>query len=152
MNNIVKFNGNELEMYTSTETMPITTYMKHNLQVMIDANIGADMDAFDSHMLKLSRYSQNGDKENHSKQIGNIRQCYHFIINNINPEFNSFVTLIKKLNGKPIDDLSDENVQRIVQQLGKEGLTVRLVRNFLDYVKKKSKASYRYFFRNKAST
>lgn len=132
----IKINGHTLEMWDSVDSMPASNYINHARLTMLDAGIGSDLDSVTRHWQKIAKLAEKGG-DALNKELSNYLQNLHFIVSNTSPEMMSFVSMIKSIDGKPIDDYSDENAKAIIEQLSKKGLTVGIVRSFLDYVKKK---------------
>jgi uncharacterized coiled-coil DUF342 family protein len=90
-----------------------------------------------THWAQIQRFCDRGEKDNLNRQLANYRQALTFIVSNVSPKMLSFATLIHKIDGKIFEDFSDENLQETIKRLSKKGLTVRMVEDFLEYVKKK---------------
>lgn len=132
-----KLNGCTLEMYDSIDVAPIENYINFNRLIMLDAGIGSDLNSIMNHWAQIQRFCDRGEKDNLNRQLANYRQALTFVVSNVSPKMLSFVTLIHKIDGKVVDDFSDENMAEILKQLSKKGLTVRIVECFLEFVKKK---------------
>lgn len=132
----IKINGHVLEMWDSVDSMPASNYINHARLTMLDAGIGSDLDSVTRHWQRIAKLSEKGG-DALNKELSNYLQNLHFIVSNTSPEMMSFVSLIKSIDGKLIDDYSDENAKAIIEQLSKKGLTVGIVRSFLSSVKKK---------------
>lgn len=133
----IKINGHALEMWDSVDNLPASNYINHARLVMLDAGIGSDLDAVTRHWQRIAKLAEKGDADGLKKQLSNYLQSLQFIVSNTSPEMMSFVSLIKSIDGKTIEDYSDENAKAIIEQLSKKGLTLGIVRSFLAYVKKK---------------
>lgn len=136
----VKINGHVLEMYDGVDNLPAANYINHSRLAMLDAGIGSDLDAVTKHWQMIARYAAN-DKEALNKELSNYLQNLSFIVSNTSPEMMSFVSFIKSIDGKDLTDYSDDSAKAIIEKLSKKGLTVGIVRGFLNLVKKKSKAN-----------
>ncbi len=132
-----KLNGCTLEMYDSIDSAPIENYINFNRLTMLDSGIGSDLNAVMNHWNAIQRYCASGDTEALNKQLANYRQALAFIVSNVSPGMLSFVTLIHTIDGKVMQDFSDENMGEVLNRLSKKGLTVKIVESFLDFVKKK---------------
>lgn len=132
----IKINGHTLEMWDSVDSMPASNYINHARLTMLDAGIGSDLDSVTRHWQKIAKLAEKGG-DALNKELSNYLQTLHFIVSNTSPEMMSFVSMIKSIDGKPIDDYSDENAKAIIAELSKKGLTVGIVRSFLSAVKKK---------------
>ena len=132
-----KLNGCTLEMYDSIDSAPIENYINFNRLTMLESGIGSDQNAVISHQNAIQRYCAKGDTESLAKEFNNYQQCLTFIMSNISPHMLSFVALIHSIDCKVLEDFSDENLDRVLKQLSRKGLTVRIVEQFLEFVKKK---------------
>lgn len=132
----IRINGHILEMWDSVDSMPASNYINHARLTMLDAGIGSDLDAVTRHWQRIAKLAEKGG-DALNKELSNYLQNLHFIVSNTSPEMMSFVSLIKSIDGKLIDDYSDENAKAIIEQLSKKGLTVGIVRSFLTSIKKK---------------
>lgn len=133
----VKINGHILEMYDGVDSLPAANYINHSRLAMLDAGIGSDLDAVTRHWQSLARLVEK-DKEAAKTTLANYLQTLSFIVANTSPEMMSFVSFVKSIDGKDVEDYSDEGAKAIIEKLSKAGLTVGIVRRFLSYVKKKS--------------
>lgn len=116
--------------------MPASNYINHARLTMLDAGIGSDLEAVTRHWQRIAKLAEKGGDALH-KELSNYLQTLQFIISNTSPEMMSFVSLIRSIDGKSIEDYSDENAKAIIEQLSKKGLTVGIIRDLLGYVKKK---------------
>jgi hypothetical protein len=80
-----------------------------------------------------------GEIEKADRVMENMRQNIYFVINKVSPKMNSFVCVIKTINGKPLEDITEPD--KILEDLSKKGLTVGKVNGFLKQLKKKLLAS-----------
>jgi hypothetical protein len=145
------YNGNEVEIYSDIQ-MPVTTYIDYNRFLLIDSGIGADLESLDAHIGKIAYHIQKGEKDEAITVLTNFRTCYDFMLKNTNPELLSFAALIKSVNGEEWTDRSDEGLSRLVEILGRKGLTMAKVRYFTDKVKKNLILKCRHFFQKIATT
>lgn len=129
-------NGQRLELYDSIDELPFYRFQEYNRAVMIDSGIGTGMEAADRHIEQALRFNALGKKEETQQAIMNLRQNLVFSLEKTSPEGRSFFVLISKINGKPLEDLSDENAAKVLQSLSRKGLTIGKLRGFLNHVKK----------------
>lgn len=131
-----RYNGLWLEMYDSIDELPIHRFMAHNKYVLIDSGVGGDIEALTKHLDLIRRYNANEDKESVDKQALNAIQNIYFIFQNISPKMNAFVVLLKSINGKAVNDLTQEGINRVIKRLGCAGLTWGKMNQILDEIKK----------------
>jgi len=136
-----------LDIYDSIDELPFARFQEYNRAVMIDSGIGADVTAIDRHINQARQYNAAEDTENTEKALLNMRQAITFAIEKASPESRAFVALIRRMNGREVDDLSEENVTRIMAELSRAGLTIGKLRGLIATVKKNWTRRWRFFFR-----
>lgn len=143
----IQLKSHKLEVYDSIDELPITRFHLFNRYLLIDAGIGSSLDDFDNHMITLLKYLELGDTDNAKKEAMNIRQGVALMLDGISPKHNAFVPIIKAIDGKPLDDLSDENIKAILDMIGGDGVTTSTISRWVEEAKKKLKASLMFSFR-----
>lgn len=134
----VKHNFLTLEMYDSIEELPITRFQLFNKYLMIDSGIGSNISDVDNHINKISKLMQ-VDVTKANVELINMRQNIVMMMNNVSPELNSFVVMIKSINGEDTtdNDMTEEGVQKIIKALGKRKVNIGFVQKILSAIKKK---------------
>lgn len=123
---ITEINGKKVELYDSIESMPIVRFHKYNKMLLIDAGIGSDLGDFDRHIERALIYIRGKDTSKAVSELENLRQNVYFIQSGISPKNIAFAVLVKSIDGKPNDDLSDEALTKVCETLSgasKEELT-----------------------------
>lgn len=123
---ITEVNGKKVELYDSIESMPIVRFHKYNKMLLIDAGIGSDLGDFDRHIERALIYIRGKDTSKAVSELENLRQNVYFIQSGISPKNIAFAVLVKSIDGKPTNDLSDEALKEICETLSgasKEELT-----------------------------
>ena len=126
-----------IEMYDTIDELPIVRFHKYQKLLLIDAGVGADIQAFDHRIERVRLFLADGKYEQAAKELGNLRQSVFLIQSELTPRHRAFAALITKLDGKVCDDISDTALEKITAALGdiKESeLTARL-----EAVKKKNR-------------
>lgn len=134
---ITEINGKKVELYDSIESMPIVRFHKYNKMLLIDAGIGSDLGDFDRHIERALIYIRGKDMSKAVSELENLRQNVYFIQSGISPENIAFAVLVKSIDGKPTNDLSDEALKEVCETLSgasKEELTEKT-----ESVKKKNR-------------
>ena len=109
---VVTLGKHLVTLYTSIDELPMERFHRYNKMLLIDAGIGSDMTSFDAHIEKVVRYIKNGDSENAAKEMENMRQNVYVIQTEQSPANISFAVLVKEIDGKECDDISDEGLER----------------------------------------
>ena len=145
---LIKFNGNILEMDDRIDEMTYHNYMMYNMSVMMDSGIGSDLNSFTDRLNDIVAYATRGDMEGLNKCVQNTQMCYQFIMMQTSPEMASFIWMIKTINGEPIGELTDERIKILTKELSRKGLTVAKVKGFLNSLKKKIQTQFDIFLPN----
>lgn len=141
------YNGNQVVIYDSIEDLPITRFHKFNKYAMIDAGIGSNIDDHDRHFETLREMNRRGDRNNLDQALLNAQQRVRFMLQGVNPSTMSFAVLVKSINGKEYNDLSDLGIDTVIEALGKHGVSYRMISGLIEYVKKKLRRKLRSIFR-----
>lgn len=112
----VVVNNRKLVLYDSIDELPIVNFQKYNKYLLIDAGIGSDVDSVDEHISRLVKYIKT-DIAKASQELQNYRQNLYMIANNISPKHMAFAALIHSVDGKVVEDLSDDNLKAILDDL-----------------------------------
>ena len=110
--------GHKLVIYDSIDELPMVRFHKYSKMLLVDAGVGSDINDFDAHIERAVRYIRNGDNENGSKELENLRQCVYLILSEQSIKDLSFACLVAEMDGKPCDDLSEEGLAEVVRRLG----------------------------------
>lgn len=124
------FNRTTLELYENIDQLPIERFNKANKFWMLHDNIGSSLEDIDrNHLSKLMLIA--GDQAKCQKEIMNLRILIYNIINEINVKNMSFACLISKVNGEPVEDLSDNGLKKLLKELSDKGLTNEVLKKKL---------------------
>lgn len=134
----ITFNGHTLEMFDSIQDTRIKRFQLYNLNVMLDAGIGSDLNDVNTRINNITQLI--GTKpEAAAAELHNLQQLIYFIMRNTSPGMNSFVAMIHRIDGREVrdEDLSTEGIAKILHDLDRKRMTARTVFEFLAHVKKK---------------
>ena len=131
----VKINNHELKLYDSIDEMPIVNFQKYNKYIIVDSGLGSDIDSVDEHLVNLAKLIKS-DKDKAQQELQNLRQTMHLIVSGISPNYLAFAALIHSIDGKVVEDLSDENLKSIIEKLQKAKHS--MIVSILLWVKKKT--------------
>lgn len=140
----VKIGKHTVEMYDTIEELPIVRFHKYQKLLLIDAGIGADINAFDQRIEKTRRYLMDGKPEKAQQELENLRQSVFLIQSGINPKHRAFAALVAKMDGVECNDVSDDGLAKLTETLNdapESELTAQL-----DAVKKKIDGELRLYF------
>lgn len=108
----VQIKGMNVGLYDSIEDLPIMRFHKYNKMLLVDAGVGSDLSDFDRHIEKVIRYLNSPTPNMATVELENMRQNIYFIQSEVSPRHLAFAVLVKSINGKPRNDLSDDGLQQ----------------------------------------
>ena len=131
-------------MYDSIEELPIVRFQKYNKMLMLDAGLGSDLTALDAHLARVGEFIKAGETDNAAREIDNLRQTLFNVQNGLTPHFMSLIPLMAEVDGEPLTDLSDENIQRVYDTL--KDVTMKAYEGAASEVKKKIEEELKAYF------
>lgn len=111
----IKIGKLDVELYDAIDELPVIRFHKYNKMLLIDSGIGSDLQDFDNHIEKATRY-MNKNPELAIIELDNMRQNVYFIQMGISPRHLAFAVLVKSINGKLCDDLSDDGLKSLLER------------------------------------
>lgn len=113
----VQIGKHKVEMYDSIDDLPISRYHKYNKMLLIDSGLGSDLTDVDAHIEKTVAFIKTGDSESAIKEMMNMRKAVYFVQMALSPKHLAFAALVKKVDGKECEDLSDDGLKKVVDLL-----------------------------------
>ena len=124
-----------VRVYDGIDEMPIVNFQKYNKYLLIDSGIGSDADDIDAHIVKIAKYIKSNNNKKALQELQNMRQNIYMVNSEISPKYLAFAALIHSVDGKEVNDLSDDGLKKLLQDL-KEVKHSKVV-DFLLWLKKK---------------
>ncbi len=124
-----------VRVYDSIDEMPIVNFQKYNKYLLIDSGIGSDADDIDAHIVKIAKYIKSNNNRKALQELQNMRQNMYMVNSEISPKYLAFAALIHSVDGKEVNDLSDDGLKKLLQDLKK--IKHSKVVDFLLQLKKK---------------
>lgn len=124
-----------VRVYDSIDEMPIINFQKYNKYLLIDSGIGSDADDIDAHIVHIAKFIKGNNVKKALQELQNMRQNMYMVNNEISPKYLAFAALIHSIDGKEIDDLSDDGLKDVLTKL-KEIKHSKVI-DFLAWLKKK---------------
>lgn len=140
----VQIKGMNVELYDSIDELPMLRFHKYNKMLLVDAGVGSDLSDFDRHIEKVIRYLNSPTPNMATVELENMRQNIYFIQSEVSPRHLAFAVLVKSINGKPRNDLSDDGLQQtmsLFKDVANSEITAQL-----EAVKKKIDEELRLYF------
>lgn len=133
-----------VRVYDSIDEMPIINFQKYNKYLLIDSGIGSDADDIDAHIVKIAKYIKSNDNRKALQELQNMRQNIYMVNSEISPKYLAFAALIHSVDGKEVNDLSDDGLKKLLQDL-KEVKHSKVI-DFLLWLKKKVTSELEIYF------
>ena len=140
----MKLGEHSVVMFDSIEKLPIVRFQKYNKMLMLDAGLGSDLTALDAHLARVGEFIKAGETDNAAREIDNLRQTLFNVQNGLTPHFMSLIPLMAEVDGEPLTDLSDENIQRVYDTL--KDVTMKAYEGAASEVKKKIEEELKAYF------
>lgn len=121
--------------YDSIDEMPIINFQKYNKYLLIDSGIGSDADDIDAHIVKIAKFIKANNNKKALQELQNMRQNMYMVNNEISPKYLAFAALIHSIDGKEVNDLSDDGLKKLLKDL--KSIKHSKVIDFLLWLKKK---------------
>ena len=102
-------------MYDSIEDLPMVRYHRFNKFMLIDAGVGADLTDLDPKIHKVMAFLQAGDQKSAISELMNFRQSIYLLQNEITPKYLAFAALVKSVDGKDCDDISEDGLYKTIE-------------------------------------
>lgn len=136
--------SHKVTLYESIEELPIVRFQKYNKMLMLDAGLGSDLTALDAHLARVSEFIKNNELQDAAGEIDNLRQTLFNVQNGLTPHFMSLIPLMAEVDGEPLTDLSDENIQAVYDRL--KDVTLKAYEGAASEVKKKIEEELKAYF------
>lgn len=133
-----------VRVYDSIDEMPIVNFQKYNKYLLIDSGIGSDADDIDAHIVKIAKFIKANNNNKALQELQNMRQNMYMVNNEISPKYLAFAALIHSIDGKEVNDLSDDGLKKLLQDL--KDIKHSKVIDFLLWLKKKVTSELETYF------
>lgn len=139
----VKLGKFDVVLYDSIDELPMSRFHKYNKMVLIDSGVGSDLSDIDVHIEKAIRYAKK-NPDLVGAELNNLRQNIFFIQSEISPRFIAFAVLVKSIDGKECNDLSDDGLQKTLAYFS--DTPINEITDLIESVKKKIDEELQLYF------
>lgn len=133
-----------VQVYDSIDEMPIVNFQKYNKYLLIDSGIGSDADDIDAHIVKIAKFIKANNNKKALQELQNMRQNMYMVNNEISPKYLAFAALIHSIDGKEVNDLSNDGLKKLLQDL--KDIKHSKIIDFLLWLKKKVTSELETYF------
>jgi len=144
---IVEIKGHKIELYESTQDLPILRFQKFNKYVMIANEVGNTFEDYDQRTVKALSFLQKEMVPEAIQELSNRRQTVFNAFNEFSPKSKAFAVLVKRIDSKYYDGYSPGELDEVLKHLDRIGLSYVNSMETLNDVKKNSKWNFKYIFR-----
>ena len=127
----------DLELFDSIDVLPFERFNAFNKYVMLDSELGATVQDFDKITIRVYEFISKEMYDEAKNELLNLRIVVNNILTGNSSKGLAFASLISKVNGKAMEDYSEEKLKALLLDLSKEGLGVKQVVETATEVKKK---------------
>tara|TARA_B110000858_G_scaffold193882_1_gene247267 strand:- start:2042 stop:2482 length:441 start_codon:yes stop_codon:yes gene_type:complete len=135
-----KHNGLVIEIYDSIEERPAYRHMNFNKNLMIEAGVGSDLNAYYAKQANIIAHIEKGNKLEARQEMENLRQNLAFIMQSVSPKMIAFCYIIHSINGKKVGFMTDDKAQELIDNVLNK-VKVGFIDRILAAVKKKTNLS-----------
>ena len=125
----------EVQFFKSINDLPIKRYQLLQRYALIDAGIGSTQEDIIRHLTRMDEFIGAKDIESISIERENMLMNFTFMLGEEYVKSYVFATLIKKIDGEVID-ISDENIDELVEMLEGSDITVGMIDDITSLQKK----------------
>lgn len=140
----VKVGRHKLDLYDGIDEMPIGRFHRFNRNLMVDAGVGSDLTAVDSHIVKAMAFMKAGKNDAAAGELENLRKAVLLIHEGLSPAFSAFACLVASVDGRSTEGWSESELDSLAEEL--KDLPVRELRSETGEVKKKIDAELTLYF------
>lgn len=119
----IKIGKHKVTYYGAISELPITRFHVYNKMLLVDSGVGSDITDFDSHIERVMAFMQKKDNESAIKELQNLRQNIYLIQQSLSPKHMAFAALIKDIDGKPCDNISDDGLKETLAVFADEKIS-----------------------------
>jgi len=127
----------EVELFDTIDQLPFERFNAFNKYVMLDSELGATVQDFDKITVRVYEFITKEMYDEAKNELLNLRIVVNNILTGNSSKGLAFASSISKVNGKVVEDYSEEKLKELLVDLSKEGLDVKQVVDSTTEVKKK---------------
>lgn len=143
---ILKIKRNTVETYESLSEMPMRNFHLFNKFIVLNSNIGSDLDSIQDRVQKVRRFVAQQDGKKADAELNNLLQALTFAVENVPTDSLAFVCLCRRINNRDVIIMDDESAIRWQQRLSRYGSPMGLIWDTIGRLKKKFDGELNLFF------
>jgi hypothetical protein len=137
----LKLNTKTVRLMDDIDELPIKLFNAANEYSMQDFEIGNQMSDVDRHENRIEVLLASGKYQEAIQVQKNKRATYYAMLNRINYKSLTFACHVRMINETPVTDYTPQALLKMMDDLSDDGLTMAMVKQTLDVLKKKLKSN-----------
>jgi hypothetical protein len=133
--------GTTLKLYSSIMELPTGRHAEYQHWLVRGAGIGAGAGAIERHFAQVSSLLAANRQQEAGDALALLHYAFADTLDRLSPADLAFGCLVAEFDGQPCHDFTEEGLRRLLAALSAAGLTVGLVAQELEQVKKNSRPS-----------
>ncbi len=129
--------GVKIRLYSSIKEMPVKVFNIFQGYMIQESGIGSTMDSVNDHFEKLDTFLSSGKIEDAIVERENLHYNIYSALEGISYKSLAFGCFIHSVDNEILSDYSMESLQEMLDRLSDRGLTIGMVEEQLDQIKKK---------------
>lgn len=130
-------NDNYIIKYENAEELPLRRNSKFQKYLLLKSGVGCTIQDVGNHFQNLHGFIAYDKKEEAKKEAENLHYNFFSILNEIEYNDLAFASLIFSINGEKLNDISEENLNKVIDWLSDHGMTKKLVSEEVDDTKER---------------
>lgn len=107
----------KVKLYASIKELPIMRYKLMQSYLLQDSGIGNTIDAIDQRLNNLILFATSGKNDEVITEATNLRYTFFSMLNKIDYKSMSFACLIKEIDSRETNDLTDAGLSDVVNRI-----------------------------------
>lgn len=128
--------GARLKLYATIKEMPVSLFNLMQGYLLQDSGIGSTMEDVDKHFQQLDALLSAGKLEEAVTERENLHYNLYAMFEGISFQSLAFGCFIYSIDKEVIDDYSEDNIKLLLDDLSAKGLTIGMVEEQLEQLKK----------------
>lgn len=142
----IQIGDHSLELYQTIGELPARRYSLFQKYTIIESGVGSDINAISAHFAKLFEFIAWDMKEDAEREARNMFYNFYTMLEQLYIPGLAFCCTLHRVDGKPLEDTSEDALRLLVQKLSDWGLTHDICAGWMDGFKKKIYSELKQYF------
>lgn len=142
----IQLGTHTVTLHNSAKELPANRYSQHQKYCLLDIGVGSDSGSIERHFERLDKFIASAMVAEAAEERTNLHFNLFYQLQEVNFKGLAFACLVHEIDGVPLTDFSEENLQKVIDTLSEFGLSQTILENELDQVKKKLEGELKGYF------